>query len=60
MTLGGLSVTPVAIPGHTPGSLDFIFEVKDNGRAHVAGLFGGTVLNPTARIPFDQYNRTRS
>ena len=34
----------VAIPGHTPGSLAFIFPVKDNGQTHMAGLFGGTVL----------------
>jgi metallo-beta-lactamase class B len=58
ITLGGQSVTPIAIPGHTPGSLGFIFEVKDNGQTHVAGLFGGTVLNPTARIPFDQYKKS--
>ena len=58
VTLGGFSVNPVAIPGHTPGALGFIFEVKDNGRTHVAGLFGGTVLNPTARIPFDQYKKS--
>ena len=58
VTLGGTSVTPVAIPGHTPGSLGFIFEVKDNGKPHVAGVFGGTVLNPTSRIPFDQYKKS--
>ena len=58
VTLGGFSVNPVAIPGHTAGSLGFIFEVKDNGRTHVAGVFGGTVLNPTARIPFDVYKKS--
>ena len=41
---GDLTITPVAIPGHTPGSLAFIFPVKDGGRTRVAGLFGGTVL----------------
>ena len=41
---GDLTVTPIAIPGHTPGSLAFIFPVKENGKTHVAGLFGGTVL----------------
>jgi metallo-beta-lactamase class B len=58
VTLGGTSVTPIAIPGHTAGSLGFIFEVTDNGRRHVAGVFGGTVLNPTSRIPFDQYRKS--
>lgn len=41
---GDLTVTPVEIPGHTPGSLAFIFPVKDKGQSHTAGLFGGTVL----------------
>jgi metallo-beta-lactamase class B len=41
---GDLTVTVIEIPGHTPGSLAFVFPVKDNGRTRVAGLFGGTVL----------------
>jgi metallo-beta-lactamase class B len=43
-TFGDLTITPVAIPGHTPGSLAFIFPVKEGGRTRMAGLFGGTVL----------------
>jgi metallo-beta-lactamase class B len=41
---GEITITPVAIPGHTPGSLAFIFPVKDKGRTRMAGLFGGAVL----------------
>jgi metallo-beta-lactamase class B len=41
---GDLTVMPVAVPGHTPGSLAFIFSVKDRGTTRIAGLFGGTVL----------------
>jgi len=44
LTLGDTTVTFVAIPGHTPGSLGFIFPVKEGRRTHVAGLFGGTIL----------------
>ena len=44
LTLGDTTVTFVAIPGHTPGSLAFIFPVKEGRRSHVAGLFGGTIL----------------
>jgi len=44
VTLGGETVTPVFIPGHTAGSMGLIFPVKDNGKPHVAGLFGGTIL----------------
>jgi metallo-beta-lactamase class B len=41
---GGLKITPALIPGHTPGSLGFVFEVKDRGQAHTAALFGGSIL----------------
>ncbi len=41
---GDLTITMVAIPGHTPGALAFIFPVKDKGKTRIAGLFGGTVL----------------
>jgi metallo-beta-lactamase class B len=44
LTLGDTAVTFVAIPGHTPGSLAFIFPVKEGRQRHVAGLFGGTIL----------------
>jgi len=43
-TFGDLTVTLVAIPGHTAGSLAFVFPVKDKGTSRMAGLFGGTVL----------------
>jgi metallo-beta-lactamase class B len=52
VTLGGENVTPVFIPGHTPGSMGLIFPVKDNGKPHMAGLFGGTIL-VAGRIPDD-------
>lgn len=42
--VGELTITPIAIPGHTPGALAYIFPVTDNGTPHVAGLFAGTVL----------------
>ena len=50
ITLGDESVTPVSIPGHTPGSLGMIFPVKDGGKTHMAGLFGGGF------IMWKQYN----
>ena len=46
IVLGDLRVTPVAIPGHTPGSMGYILPVKDNGKTHVAAIYGGTVLTP--------------
>jgi len=44
ITLGGTSVIPVSIPGHTPGSIGLIFPVQDGEASHMAGLFGGTIL----------------
>jgi metallo-beta-lactamase class B len=46
IVLGDLKVMPVAIPGHTPGSMGYIFPVKDNGKTRMAALFGGTILTP--------------
>src|SRR5262245_30834449 len=46
---GDLTVTLVAIPGHTPGALAFIFPVKDKGKTRTAGLFGGTILTTGIR-----------
>jgi len=50
IVVGDTTITPVEIPGHTPGALAFIFPVQDGGTSHVAGLFGGTVL-ATAYTP---------
>ena len=46
IVLGDEKITPYYIPGHTPGSAGFIFTVKDNGKTHVAALYGGTILTP--------------
>jgi metallo-beta-lactamase class B len=55
--LGDVKVTPVLTPGHTPGSMGFIFPVKDNGKTYIAAMFGGTMLTATRPSPeqFDQY-----
>ena len=46
IVLGDLKVMPVAIPGHTPGSMGYILPVKDNGKTRIAAVYGGTVLTP--------------
>jgi metallo-beta-lactamase class B len=58
ITVGDTTIVPIAIPGHTAGSLGFIFPVKDGGRTYMAALFGGSILNPQRRFPastFEQY-----
>lgn len=46
VVLGDLRMMPIAVPGHTPGSMAFIFPVSDNGQRHTAALFGGAWLTP--------------
>lgn len=46
VVLGDFKLTPVAVPGHTPGSMGFIFPVKDNGKTYMAAMYAGTVLTP--------------
>jgi metallo-beta-lactamase class B len=44
IVLGDVKVTPVLIPGHTPGSLGLIFPVKEQGKTHIVGMVGGGML----------------
>jgi metallo-beta-lactamase class B len=45
ITLGGTSVDVIATPGHTPGTLSFIFTARDMGRPVVVAYAGGTAFN---------------
>ena len=44
LTLGDTTLTFVHTFGHTPGTMSTIVPVKDNGKPHVAALWGGTGL----------------
>jgi metallo-beta-lactamase class B len=44
ITVGGMAFTPVYVPGHTPGSLAWMFPVMEGGQKHMAGLFGSSIL----------------
>lgn len=46
IVLGDFKMMPYSIPGHTPGSMGFIFQVKDNGKTRTAAIYGGTILTP--------------
>ena len=48
IVLGDVKVTAFAITGHTLGAMGFIFPVKDNGKTHMVGLYGGTILGAAA------------
>ena len=43
LTLGDTTVTIVATPGHTPGTLSYVFPVKDEGRTVMVAYSGGTL-----------------
>jgi metallo-beta-lactamase class B len=56
VTLGDTSVTIVPTPGHTPGTLSMLFEVKDNGKPLTVAYSGGTAFNFPNDVPhFDTY-----
>jgi metallo-beta-lactamase class B len=47
LTLGDTTLTFVHTSGHTPGTMSTLIPVKDNGKPHVAALWGGTGFNFT-------------
>src|SRR3989449_10651233 len=50
ISVGDASVQIVTMPGHTPGTLSFLFEVRDNGKPLRIAYVGGTA------IPFNGAN----
>jgi len=56
IALGDASVTLVLTPGHTPGTVSTLFEVKDAGRPLTVAYSGGTAFNFVNDVPhFDTY-----
>src|SRR5215468_534976 len=56
ITVGDASVTIVPTPGHTPGTLSMLFQVKDRGRPLTVAYSGGTAFNFVNDVPhFDTY-----
>jgi metallo-beta-lactamase class B len=57
ITLGETTVTIVATPGHTPGTLSYVFPVKDEGRTVMVAYSGGTLTGAfgTDGARWDQY-----
>jgi metallo-beta-lactamase class B len=47
LSVGDAAVQIVTTPGHTPGTLSYLFEIRDNGRPLRVAYVGGTA------IPFD-------
>jgi len=53
-TLGDATVMMYFTPGHTPGTISSVFQVKDNGKSHTVALWGGMGLN-NDRASLTQY-----
>ena len=45
ISVGDTTVDVIATPGHTPGTLSFIFTVRDSGRPIIVAYSGGTAFN---------------
>ncbi len=54
LTLGDTTITMYFTPGHTPGTISSVFQVKDNGKTHTVALWGGMGLN-NDRATLTQY-----
>jgi len=56
VTLGDTTVTILLTPGHTLGTLSFLFPVKDQGKTYQVAYSGGMGFNfPRSRERFDTY-----
>jgi metallo-beta-lactamase class B len=57
LTLGDTTVQIVATPGHSPGTLSYVFPVKDQGRTVTVAYSGGTLTGAfgTDGARWDQY-----
>jgi len=56
LSVGDASIQIVTMPGHTAGTLSYLFEVKDNGKPLRVAYVGGTAI-PFNGTPayYDQY-----
>jgi metallo-beta-lactamase class B len=57
LTLGDTTLTIVPTPGHTPGTLSYVFPVKDGGRTVMVAYSGGTLTGAfgTDAARWDEY-----
>ena len=56
ISVGDAAIQIVTMPGHTPGTLSYLFEIKDNGKPLRVAYVGGTAI-PFNGTPayYDQY-----
>jgi metallo-beta-lactamase class B len=60
LRLGDTAVNIIATPGHTPGTLSYVFPVRDGGRTVTVAYAGGTAFNfPRLAENFARYRDTQ-
>jgi metallo-beta-lactamase class B len=50
IALGGVSLTAIHTPGHTPGCATYTMSVTDGGRTYAVVFPGSTTVNPGTRL----------
>jgi metallo-beta-lactamase class B len=57
LTLGDTNIDIISTPGHTPGTLSYVFPVKDQGRTVMVAYSGGTLTGAfgTNGARWDEY-----
>jgi metallo-beta-lactamase class B len=50
IALGGVSLTAIHTPGHTPGCATYTMTVADGGRSYAVVFPGSTTVNPGTRL----------
>ena len=53
ITLGGVSLTAIRTPGHTPGCATYTMSVTDGGKTYAVVFPGSTTVNPGTRLVKD-------
>ena len=53
--LGKTTIDCVHVPGHTPGSISYFFEICDHGKNYTVGTHGGPGLNTLAEEYLTMY-----
>lgn len=56
---GNMKIRCMLTPGHTDGVLSFFFDVTDNGKTYLAGMFGGAGVSAVKLPAIIAYNRRK-
>lgn len=54
--LGSTEILCVSTPGHTPGTMSFIFNIEDNGKTYRVGMQGGGGVNSMTKSFLNKYH----